>query len=362
VTGLLRHLLAAACVAGVLVAQEGDLRTTPELQRAHRQLQQNKTEVERLVEMRLRHDLGLPSEGNGNEFRPTESLNSEQIERARMELRDHDAATATLLERYNKLKAMADQLHAETEAQARTAATDRQFVVVPPANSMQPRMHGDDPRAPFPVAGMPAMPAGEGAATTSPAVEASLPSSAVPTVFDIVLDPIRGQIHGSTDHQRVAQALFKAGQALMDRAQTAREQRQEEAARDLDARAKERLVRAVDELGPLLQQSAPPFPALFYLGRSRELLFRLSQRYDGLSLAASTREYQRREQEVREPFLAISARDVKKTGQRGEVEVLGAWGKAAQSAMEHFRWMNLHAGYDPKATIEALTWPGEHRP
>ena len=63
--------------------------------------------------------------------------------------------------------------------------------------------------------------------------------------------------------------------------------------------------------------------------------------------------------EVREPFLAISARDVRKTGERGEVEVLGAWGKAAQSAMEHFRWMNLHAGYDPRAAIEALTWPGE---
>jgi hypothetical protein len=336
------------------------VRATPELQRATRDLQQNKTEVERLVEMRLRHDLGLPAESDGSEFRPTSPTDTEDMERAKQELRDHDAATANLLQRYNKLKSQADQLHAETEARTRDDAKTREFVVVPPANSMPARMRPDDAGAPFPISGLPAAPTAEGAPAKAPSVEASLPSSAVPTVFDIVLDPIRGQIHGSGDHQRVAQALFKAGQALMDRAQTAREQRQEDAARDLDARAKERLVRAVDELGPLLQAAEPGYAALFYLGRTRELLFRLSERYDGLSLAVSTRDYQRREQDVREPFLAIAARDVRKTGERSEVEVLGAWGKAAQSAMEHFRWMNLHAGYDPRAAIEALTWPGEH--
>ncbi len=355
----LRHVLSLLCVAGVLAAQEGDAKAAPELQRMQRQLQQNKTEVERLVEMRLRHDLGLPGEGDDSAFRAPAPVNTEDMERSRQELRDQDAANASLLERYNKLKSQADLLHADAEAQARSEAKSHEFVVVPPANSMQPRMRTDDPRAPFPVSSPPATPAGEGAPAAAPAVASAPPSRAVPTVFDIVLDPIRGQIQGSSDHQRVAQALFKAGQALMDRADTAREQQQEEGARELDARAKERLVRAVDELAPLLEAKEPPFQALFYLGRTRELLFRMSQRYDGLSLANSTREYQRREQEVREPFLAISARDVRKTGERGEVEVLGAWGKAAQSAMEHFRWMNLHAGYDPRAAIEALTWPGE---
>jgi hypothetical protein len=32
---------------------------------------------------------------------------------------------------------------------------------------------------------------------------------------------------------------------------------------------------------------------------------------------------------------------------------------AAQAALEHFRWMNLHSAYDASAAIEALTWPGE---
>jgi len=356
----LHALLAAAVALGAVVAQEGDARTTPELQRAQRELQQNRTEVERLVEMRLRHDLGLPAESDGSEFRPTAPTNSEDMERARQELRDHDAATANLLQRYNKLKAQLDQLHAEAEARTHDESKARQFVVVPPANSMPTRMRSDDPMAPFPTSAAAATPSGESAPPKASTGQPALPSSAVPTVFDIVLDPIRGQIQGSDDHQRVAQALFKAGQALMDRAQTAREQQQAEAARDLDARAKERLVRVVDELAPLLKTAEPPYPALFYLGRTRELLFRLSERYDGLSLANGSGDYQRREQEVREPFLAISARDVAKTGPRGDVEVLGAWGKAAQSAMEHFRWMNLHAGYDPRATIEALTWPGEH--
>lgn len=359
--GLLRHALCWSLVAGCAVAQEGGVTPPPELQRAQRQLQQNKTEVERLVELRLRHDLGLPTDGDGAEFRPSTPLNSEEMDRARQELRDHDAATASLLERYNKLKAEADRLHAEAEAQTQSEQASRQFVVVPPANSMQSRMTSGDPRAPFPTPDLPASPAGEAAPLSSANGDAAERARAVPTAFDVVLDPIRGQIQGSTDHRRVAQALFKAGQALMDRAQIARGQGHEEAARDLDARAKERLVRAIDELGPLLAEPQPSFQALFYLGRTRELLFRMSQRYDGLTPSA-TREYQRREQEVREPFLAISARDVKKTGARGEVEVLGAWGKAAQSAMEHFRWMNLHAGYDPRAAIESLTWPGEHKP
>ena len=60
--------------------------------------------------------------------------------------------------------------------------------------------------------------------------------------------------------------------------------------------------------------------------------------------------------------LTWNARDaalLRKVGARGETEVLGPWGKAAQTALEHFRWMNLNAGYDATALIDALTWPGE---
>ncbi|MBL9076277.1 MAG: hypothetical protein JNL08_02160 [Planctomycetes bacterium] len=354
----LRTVVVGACLLAAAAAQETSQPAPPELQRAQRLLQQNRSEVDRLLEMRLRHDLGLPVDGDGAEFRPATPPSSEDVERSRQELRDLDAATAGLLERYNKLKAEADRLHAEAEAQAQAQRQEREFVVVPPANSARPRPLAPDATLPFAAIESPAAPAGEGA-PAAPTAKATPP--AVPTVVDAELDPIRGQIQGSSDHQRVAQSLFKAGQALMDRARTAREQGQGDAAKELDARARERFERAIAELEPLLAAPEPPFAALFYLGRSRELLFRLAQRYDGLSLGNSTGDYQRREQEVRDPFLKITARDVQKSGERGEIEVLGIWGKAAQSAMEHFRWMNLHGGYDPRAAIEGLTWPGEQK-
>lgn len=348
--------VACVCIAASATAQSSASteRAQADLARSQRALEQNKNEVSRLLEMRLRHDLGLPAEEHeSGTYRPTAPVSTEAMERQRQELRDEDAATAALLERYKKLKGEVDQLQAETKSRA--AAADRaRELVVPPANVTPTR--ASTRNAPVPEVASSPSPIAE----TAPAV-APQPSVAVPAVVDLGLDPVRGQIHGSDDHQRVAQALFKAGQVLMDRAEVAREQKQDAQAKELDSRAKERLVRAVDELAPLLKEKEPSYAALFYLGRCRELLFRMSQRYDNLSLQNSTREWQQREQEVREPFLAITARDVQKKGERSEIEVLGPWGTAAQTAMEHFRWINLNSGYDPRPTIQALTWPGERQ-
>ena len=350
-------VLAAVVFATAATAQTtggaGD-RAQAELARSQRQLEQNKGEVNRLLEMRLRHDLGLPADDHeAATYRPTAVVTTESMERARQELRDEDAATAALLDRYKKLKGEVDLLQADAKARA---ATGSRGLVVPPANTALSRP--PNPAAVPPAAGNSVPPSAAPLAEPAPAAAMA---NVVAAAKDLGLDPVRGQIHGSNDHQRVAQALFKAGQVLMDRADAARSQRQDAQAKELDTRAKERLVRAIDELAPLLKDPTPGYPTLFYLGRCRELLFRLAQRYDGLSLANSTRDWQQREQEVREPFLAITARDVRKKGERGEIEVLGAWGTAAQTAMEHFRWLNLHGGYDPRPTIEALTWPGERQ-
>lgn len=343
-------LLATATVARAQIGSPE--RAQAELARSQRSLQQNRSEVDRLLDMRLRHDLGLPAEEDATMFRPAAPVTTDGMERQRRELQDEDAATAALLERYKKLKGEVDQLQAEATARAKSEQQAREFVV-PPANTAP----NAPPKAQLPLQSrspiddVGAAPVAETAPRVTPA--------AVPVVVDLGLDPVRGQIHGSQDHHRVAVALFKAGQVLMDRAEVAREQGQADSARELDMRAKERLVRSIDELQPLLKQAEPTYQSLFYLGRCRELLFRMAQRYDGLSLTNSTRDYQQREQEVREPFLAIAARDVAKKGERGEIEVLGPWGTAATTAMEHFRWLNLNGGYDPKPTIEALTWPGE---
>ena len=322
--------------------------------RTERALRKNRAEVDRLLDLRLRHDLGLPTDSKERVFRQEVTVTSESMEQMRRQLRDEDAATRALRERFDKARELVEQLRAEAEARIAREEREQTFVQVPRPGATptrrQPLISPTNSVVPDPTGAMTAKqpaPAGETAR-----------QRASTTVEDMPLDPLRAQIHGSTNHQLVAQALFKAGQALMDRAMAVRDQGRNELARDLDDRGKERLMRAMAELQPMLDEPEPPYVALFYLGRCRELLFRYSERHEGLSLSTSPREFQQREQEVREPFLAISARDVTKTGERGEVAVLGAWGQAAQTAMEHFRWMNLHGGYDASATIEALTWPG----
>lgn len=340
--------------SAVLSAQVRTPRVDPdEAQRAQRALQQNRAEVDRLLDLRVRHDLGLPTDDTDPAFRTDASVTTESMERMQRQLREEDAATRSLRDRFEHLHAEVDRLRAEAAARAQREQASRAFVELPsagsrlgPAPAWPPSAGGIDPAA----APRPTAPAPSGEVATEPrAVE----------IGPIVRDPLRAQIHGSDDHLRVAQALFKAGQALLDRGDVVRAEGAIAAAKELDDRARERLVRAVDELQPLLAQPNPPYVALFYLGRCRELLFRYSERHESLSLTSSPREFQRREQQVREPFLLISARDVAKTGERGDVEVLGAWGQAAQTAMEHFRWMNLHGGFDARASIEALTWPGE---
>ncbi len=350
----------ALAAAGTLSAQDdrpappaqAPVEGAAELARTQRALNQNRGEIDRLLDLRIRHDLGLPVESEAASFRPDGPVTSEGMERSRLELREQEATTSTLLERYRKLKAAVEQLRAESAAQQAAAERDRSFVVVPQAGAASTG-------ARLPERGSPAN--GRGAPPAVLAGEAGPDRAAAPPQFH-GLDPIRGQIHGSEDHLRVAQALFKAGQDLMDRGATLRSQGEAAAAAELELRAKERLGRALEELQPLLAVREPAFPVLFYQGRCLELLFRYSELHEGLSIARSVKDFQQREAEVRKPFVAISARDVTRSGERGEVELLGRWGLAAQTAMEHFRWMNLHGGYRPQVSIESLTWPGEKNP
>lgn len=342
--------LLATLLAGSLSAQVQDgERARVELERTQRQLQQNRSEVERLMELRLRHDLGLPADEGERTFHPPATPGTEAVERMRQDLREEDAATASLLEQYNRLRAQVEQLRADAEARAQRNA-EAPFVVVPTAGSrqqpVQPRVGG---------AGMPTGPVeppAQPVAETAPFVAPALPTAAP-------LDRVKSQIVGSTDHQLVAQALFKAGQQQMDDAVRALELGHADLAKQLAERGRDSLTRALAELAPLLEQKQPPYASLFYQGRCLELLFRHAERYEGLSLQNNAGDYQRREQQVRDAFLRITVRDVKKTGERGDIEVLGAWGLAAQTAMKHFAWMNQNAGYDQSARIAGLTWPGE---
>jgi hypothetical protein len=317
---------AVFATAALALAQSGSAGTT-DLDRLQRELLENRSEVERLIELRLRHGLGQPLETGG--VVSSKAVTSESMEQLVREQREQEARASALREQHDKLRAAAEQRRAAALLQPDCEGCELELFDAPVAAA-----------APQQPAVLPAL---------APAGPVAAPRP----------EPQRAQVRGTSDPQRVARALCKVGQTLMDRATVAREQGNDALARDLDMQAAERLQLALDELAPLVKREEPGFAALFTQGQCRELLFRFSERYEGLSLAGSTRDYQRREQEVREPFLAIAARDVVRTGARQEVELLGPWGMAAQSALEHFRWLNLHGGYSRRAAIEALTWPGE---
>jgi hypothetical protein len=320
-----------------------------------RALQQNTAEVEQLLDMRMRHDLGLLGALDENIVRIERPLTTREMSLQRGELEKLDNDTQYLRTQYQKLATQA-RLLAEAAKAAAEPVDFGQSIPSPgsvlgsgsTAGNQPPinRAAGSQSQS---TLRMPAAPAGETAKSrVSPEDLGAL-----------ALDPLRAQIHGSKDHLRVAKALFKVGLALVDRGDELREQGRDAAAKDLDERAKIKLELAITELKPLIAAQDPDFVSLFYLGRCRELLFRFSERHEGLSLSANPSEFQRREQEVRDPFLQISARDVLKNGPAGAVETLGLWGQAAKTAMEHFRWMNVNAGFDQSPKIKSLTWPGE---
>lgn len=344
--------------SALLPAQQGleDDRGRQDLSRMQRDLQSSRSELDRLIDLRRRHDLGLPPEEDPTAPRPTGPLSSEQRERMQAELREQESATASMLERWNRLRSMAEQLRAEVAERATQPRPEEPFAVVPAPGSApaSAKVEGSGTLRSTPPP----------AATATGATPGEAPTEAAPAAAaaPVRLPPPRALIHGSSDHLRVGEALCLAGQDLVLRAESARAGGQEEIARQLDHEAKERLQRALAELEPLLAGVEPPLAALFFQGRCRELLFRHAERYDGLSLSRSPREFQQREQEVRDPFVAITGRDVQKQGKRGEIEVLGAWGRAAQAALEHFRWTNVHGTWQPKIAIDSIQWSGEQAP
>ncbi|MFK7740483.1 MAG: hypothetical protein AB8H80_09165 [Planctomycetota bacterium] len=359
--------------------QRAEAGRAEEKRKIERRLDANRLEVDRLLDMRLRHDLGLLRGIDDTLVQSDVAPTGTAMDGMRRELKEQTASATVLRQRYEQLRAAVQRLREDSD---RSAGSQNQASSGPAFRGPGSRgpmigdgLRGLPPRSPAApprfgpgesrTANAAPMPGGE---TARPNTRSNSPTgrgrtNEVPSAVlgDLALDPLRAQIQGSKDHQRVAQSLFKAGQALMDRADDLRRRGELELAKQIDDRAKTRLEHAVRELAPLLAEKEPTFVSLFYLGRCRELLFRYGERHEELSLATSQRAYQQREQEVREPFLQITARDVVKTGPAGTAEVLGAWGQAAKTAMEHFRWMNLNGSYDARAKIRSLTWPGEKR-
>lgn len=341
----LRKTLCVAVASGALLAQD-PVQIRMEIDRMQRELQQAQSQGQDLLEARIRHDLGLPVTGELPVLRTEAgpSAAAPAIERAQLQLSQEESVTANLVGRYERLKSEVEALQREAQARAQAIKIDPEWQVVPTPQPVQhdPRSMAQSQSNPMqaPVQ-QPARPDGESAPAQQ--LVATLPS-------------VKGHIDGSDDHGLVAQSLLRASQALIERADQLRAQGLGDAADQALDEAKDRLDRALVELGEIEVGKNPPFVHLFRLGRCRELRFRIAERRDGLDPKTKPQDYAKREQEVRDAYVAITARDVVR---RGEVEVLGPWGRAAQAALDHFRWVNLHSGYAPKADPKSIHWANE---
>ncbi len=344
--------IALLLAAPAALAQVQDPAMQAELNRIDRQLQQSRGETDRLLDLRLRHDLGLPGATETDVFRTDGPVNTQSIETSREQLQSEERATADLLQRFERLKAMAERMQAARPKPSPDRPKD-EWTTVPVTGNGQ-LMAGQRRADPNLVEDQ----GSSGVPVTAP-VPGAAPEAGPATTPVLQLDPVRGQIHGSNDAGRVATALFRAGQALMDRATRLRAEGNAAAADTMDAEARDRLDRAVEALAPVLAVEKPALADLFLLGKCREALFRLAERHDGLNLRDQAREYQRREQEVREPFVTIAARDSRV---ENGTETLGTWGRAAQAALDHFRWMNLNGAFQPKIDLATIQWERGQRP
>ncbi|GAB4145109.1 MAG: hypothetical protein Fur0037_12990 [Planctomycetota bacterium] len=351
-----RGLFAALCAC--LCAHTGAAQDDPSaiLGRLRRSMQENQWRVDRLMEARMRHDLGLPVRDAEDLFQSAGEVSTESLEKARRDLQNEDAAARSLLQRFRTLKEQVARLQAEAAARAASLRAESEWVTVPRAGTRPEPASRTPPQIPLSPQGpasppQPAASAG-GDARAAPAAE----TAPARTVVIPNLPPPRGQIQGSRDHALVAQALYRAAEALVERGSDLRARGLVEAADQCDAEAKDRLDRALDSLAEAQKDASPSLAALFCLGKCREMLFRLAERHEGLDLARDPKEYQRRAHEVRDPFVAIVARDVSTVDGK---QVPGIWGLAAQAALDHFAWMNLNAGFKPRIPLESITWESQ---
>jgi len=346
-------LVIALAFAGAVVAQtpQDPVQLAEQKRLAERALQRVTADLERLIDMRLRHDLGLIAGLDQDVVHVEGEVTSRAMDRMRGELKELQAHNDVLAGEYDGVQQLVAKLNQQAGGSAPVQVPTAPFVQRPPTerSALQPAYVG----------------AGDVVAADTTAIQAD-PVPAAPlgetqratvdreALGALALDPVQNYIDGSEDHLRVARALYQAGQALVDRGATLRRHGRQDAADALDERAKQRLERAIAVLEPVTSGDDAPFATLFYLSRCRELMFRIDERGGRLSLQGNRREYQSRSEAVRAPLLRITGA-TEEQGVSGDQE----WRQAAKTAMAHFRWMNLHGSYDVTDKIKELTWPGK---
>ena len=340
--------------AGVVAAQapQGRVQMAEQKRLAERALQRVTADVERLVDTRLRHDLGLITGLDQDLVHVEGEVTTRSMDRMRRELRDLQAQNDVLAGEYDRRYNALAGLQQQVGADAASPVASGPFLQRPSSGAATlpptPVASGD-------VVATPASPqTGTDAVPAAPGGEVQPASITRDDLGPLALGPIKHHMQGSDDHHRVGKALYRAGQGLVDRAETLRRHGRADAARLLEEQAGERLTCAIVALEPVTSGEDAQLASLFYLSRCRELMFRIGERNGELSLEKSRREFQQRSQAVRRMFLdlATKAKDSKAPDAK-------LWHEAANTALKDFDWMNLHASYDVTDKIAELTWWGE---
>ncbi|MCA8941290.1 MAG: hypothetical protein KDB80_01915 [Planctomycetes bacterium] len=316
----LRTAFVLMLLAASLPAQGGFRTTTKieeELARREREFAESESRLQRLQELRVRLDLGLPVRAE-RYF----ALDPEQRELVR------ENGTERLLteeKEVERLSVAATTLEEQLDAATRSKSTDD----LDGALTSIPVDRGTDD---LPMVSEPGSPIAQ-RAPSEPSTNVPMPFPFVDTdeAEETEQDPGQSRlIVGSANHSAVGRVMLRSGEDLLARAATA----EGEAATELQARAIKHLTDAKRELELVTKADDAELVDLYCLARCEEKL--------GNYAAADSL------------YAQIIARD--QIDQPDGTQTYGKWGRAAQASKSVLRWMQDTSGWTPAMDIEAIQW------
>ncbi len=319
--GRLTLVVFVAC--GSLTAQRPPSRAEvveEELERNQRKFAEIESRLQRLRELRLRHDMGLPVRAE-KYFK----LDEEQLEVVRdgvghERLITEEAEVQRLSSHATALAEQCDAARRDLVARAAAQAKDPEGVEPILPRPGPSSVHTPVIRIPKPTT----------TDHTSSHTTTSRPTELLPVPDKPKPEEFHKVISGSSNRSAVGRILLRSGEELLLRAAKA----EPEQAAALEARAKKLLQKAKNELQPLQESKKAALVDLYHLARCEEKL-------GNLAAADSL-------------YAQIISKD-QTVGTDGK-EVYGKWGRAAQAAKSVLRWISDTGSWKPATDIEKIRW------
>jgi hypothetical protein len=308
-------------------AQNDVIALQDRLQRLKEQLQNRQTEVQQLLDSRIRLDMGLPVY-----FRPVpENVRAMPIDQAKEQLIREEAEVSSLMD---SLQSLRSELGRKAPSRTQGELPDIVYDIPGPG----------DPA--------PSLPPWNPLPPPEPRPGPGTQFSAKPVPTPINDDPVI-MIRGSPDRSAVARSLYNVAASYLREARRLREVGDIEQARELDGKARVRLEIALRELEPLVAVDNPAYVDLFHQGKCLEEQFHLDSLYAGLKDPGNSRAYAQRYEALRQPFAAIRAMDQEVVDGN---KILGPFARSADFALKHIQWMGDYGDYMPTIEIDSIIW------